>query len=311
MKRWVVRPGEAKTVADVLVLAREEPRAVGEGRVFVGRRRVDRLDAAVKAGDEVRIGGAAKATPGEAVPILFEKAGLVACVKPAGIPTVPDHSGASHALVALVARRIGVAPDKLLVTSRLDREVSGVVVFALTEAAERRLKAARAEGTYHRRYVALAVPALPGATLPQVLTWDAPIGRGKGPRHRAAFGPEAKAASTRAVVVASSPGAAVHLLAVDPRTGRTHQIRIHAAHAGLPLLGDRAYGGPARMVTGAGAVIGLARVGLHAARVCVPDEAGQPLVAEADVPQELRIAWAELGGAPEAWNRASSCAVPP
>ena len=200
----------------------------------------------------------------------------------------------------------------MLVTSRLDREVSGVVVFATTPEAEGRLRRAREEGRYARRYVAIA--AAPADTLINVDqhgvgVWDAPIGAGKDPRHRAALGADAKEARTHWRVVARVPAYA--LLAVEPQTGRTHQIRVHASHAGAPLLGDRDYGGAARVTLAGGRTVSLARIALHAARVSVPDALGSPVVAAAPVPPELTAAWSELGGASEAWDMALSCELEP
>ena len=264
-KRWIVREGDGGTVAAIVQKAGEGERALLEGRVFIGRRRVTSGAQAVKPGDEVLIGAAdpgASGAPGWTV--IWERDGLLACAKPAGMPTVPDHLGASHALVALAAARTGRSASDLLVTSRLDREVSGVVIFATSSEAEARLKRAREQGRYQRRYVAIAVDGAPGSG-----TWDVPIGRGKDARHRAADGPDAKAAGTRWTTVARAGGFA--LLAVEPQTGRTHQIRVHASHAGAPLLGDRDYGGPTRATLAGGRVVSLARIALHAARVTVPD----------------------------------------
>jgi 23S rRNA-/tRNA-specific pseudouridylate synthase len=238
--------------------------------------------------------------------VIWEREGLLACSKPAGIPTVADHGGASHALVALAAESVGRNGTELLVTSRLDREVSGVVVFALNAEAEGRLRTARDEGRYSRRYVAIAACA---SIDEGVHLWEAPIGAGKDPRHRAAFGPDAKAAQTRWMVVARAGGFV--MLAVEPQTGRTHQIRVHASHAGAPLFGDRDYGGPTRTTLDDGRVVALARIALHAARVSVPDARGEPLLAVAPVPPELMRVWAELGGAAEAWDRAISCELEP
>ena len=304
-KRWVVRAGDGKTVAEIVRKAGEAERALSEGRVFVGRRRVTSGALPVKPGDEVIIGPAPSAPNASPTwSVIWERVGLIACLKPAGMPTVPDHDGASHALVALVAASLGKTANDLFVTSRLDREVSGVVVFATSHDAEARLKEARAQGRYLRRYVAIARDGATGSG-----PWNAPIGLGKDARHRAAFGPEAKESLTRWSVVARAGGFA--LLAVAPHTGRTHQIRVHASHAGAALLGDRDYGGPTRVTLDGGRVVSLARIALHAARVTIPDETGAPQTACAPVPAQLLRAWTDLGGAAEAWDTAVACALEP
>ena len=303
-KRWVVREGDGATVGEILARAGEGDAAVAEGRVFVGRARVKSASEKVRVGDEVRIGAGAGAAEWS---VIWERDGLLACNKPAGMPTVPDHGGAAHSLVSLAAQSIGRKADEMFVTSRLDREVSGVVVFATSAEAESRLRHARAEGRYARRYVAIA--AVSGPEEPKKQPWNAPIGAGKDARHRAAFGADAKEASTHFSVVARAPGYV--LLAVEPQTGRTHQIRVHAAHAGAPLLGDRDYGGAARVTLSGGRTVALGRIALHAARVSVPDARGNALVALAPIPVELTRAWTELGGAPEAWDTALSCDVEP
>lgn len=316
-KVWVARPGDGATVADIVRRAGEDPpRAIEEGRVFLGKRRVARGGQPVRPGDVIRIGPAATPRAGRSarrdepsrIDVLFERDGLVAVNKPAGLPTVPDRAGSSHALVTLTARAIGVKAGALRVTSRLDRDVSGVVVFALDTRAEERLREARAEGTYERRYIAITSrpPAEQGGI------WSAPIGRAKEPRLRAARGPDAKEARTRWTMVAlasPSPAEAHAMLALDPVTGRTHQIRVHASDAGAPLLGDRDYGGVTRITLPSGRVLAPGRVALHAARVVVPGTRGR-VEALAPVPPELEETWAALGGAPEAWNRAVSCETP-
>jgi 23S rRNA pseudouridine1911/1915/1917 synthase len=311
-KRWVVREGDGTTVGEIVKRAGEAASALDEGRVFVGRARAKSANETVRIGDEVRIGAATAAavTPSaQRWTVIWERDGMLACNKPAGMPTVPDHGGASHSLVALAAQSTGRTASDMRVTSRLDREVSGVVIFATTAEAEDRLRHARAEGRYARRYLAIAAQADQHAASPAAGFWDAPIGAGKDARHRAAFGADAKEARTRWRVVATVPGYA--LVAVEPQTGRTHQIRVHASHAGAPLLGDRDYGGPARVTLPGGRIVSLARIALHAARVSVPDEHGAPLVAAAPVPAELTRAWTELGGAAEAWDMAMSCELDP
>jgi 23S rRNA pseudouridine1911/1915/1917 synthase len=310
-KRWVVRDGDGATVGEILARAGEKESAVEEGRVFLGRVRVKSAGERVSVGDEVRVGSGSGPGPVE-WGVIWERDGMLACNKPAGMPTVPDHGGSSHSLVALAAQSIGRNATSMFVTSRLDREVSGVVVFATSAEAEGRLRRARAEGRYARRYVAIAA-APEGASFDvepgSARVWDAPIGAGKDARHRAAAGPDAKEARTHWRVVARVPGYA--LLAVEPQTGRTHQIRVHASHAGVPLLGDRDYGGAARVTLAGGRTVALLRIALHAARVTVPDASGEPRMAAAPVPPELTRAWAELGGASEAWDMALSCELEP
>lgn len=311
-KRWVVREGDGVTVADIVRRAGEPESAVEEGRVFLGRTRVKSGSARVKAGDEVKIGSAA---PGDAALVIWAQDGLIACAKPAGIPTVPDHRGASHSLVAIAAQSIGKTAGELFVTSRLDREVSGVVVFAVDPEAELRLRRAREQGSYARRYVAIVAEAdrlvavESGSQALRARVWDEPIGAGKDPLHRAAGGPDAKPAQTRWAIVARA--GAFAMLAVEPQTGRTHQIRVHASHAGAPLLGDRDYGGPSRVTLPSGRIVALGRIALHAARVSVPSSGGVPLIASAPASPELERAWSDLGGAAEAWDRAVSCELEP
>ncbi|HEY6463188.1 MAG TPA: RluA family pseudouridine synthase [Polyangiaceae bacterium] len=299
--KWVVGAGDGGTVGEVLARAGADERAVDEGRVFVGTRRVRRGDEKVHAGDVVNVAEPGAAQVGE-VTILVRTEDLVAADKPAGIPTIPDHAGSAHALLASLARALDVDPARLHPTSRLDRDVSGVVVFARTTAGRERLTAARAAGIYERRYVAIA--SKPPS--PDRGTWDAPIGRARDPRLRAANGRDPVHASTRYAVVARAPGGAA-LLAVAPVTGRTHQIRVHAAHAGAPLVGDRSYGGPVRLTLPSGRVLQPGRIALHAARVVVPAPDGAPLVVVSPLPPELAELWSALGGDRAAWEGSPSC----
>ncbi len=300
MKRAIAVRAEDTTVAEVLVRAGADERAVSDGRVFVGRRRVRRGDEAVKQGEVVEVAAPREAAP--AVRVILHEDDVVAVDKPAGMPTIADQDGAAHALVAATARALGVDAARLHPTSRLDRGVSGVVMFALTKAAAERLARARAEGAYERRYVAIATRA----PAPASGLWDAPLGRARDPRLRMVQGRDAIAAGTRYSVCGLAPGGAA-MLAVSPVTGRTHQIRVHASHAGAPLLGDRDYGGPARLTLPTGRVLEPRRVALHAARVVVPGASGAPLVARAPVPPELEALWSALGGEAGAWELATSC----
>jgi 23S rRNA pseudouridine1911/1915/1917 synthase len=298
-----VGPEDGPTVADALVRAGADPRAAQDGRVFVGRRRVKGPKEPVENGDVLEI--AMPSAQVGAVHVLAQTDDLLAVEKPAGMPTIADHAGCAHALVAAAARSIGIDAARLHPTSRLDRDVSGVVVFALTKNAAERLTRARAAGTYDRRYVALATRTPD----PKDGVWDAPIGRAKNPRLRAAHGRDAVPAESRYATCGVSPGG-VALLAVAPATGRTHQIRVHASRAGTPLIGDAAYGGPTRVTLANGRVLEPRRVALHAARVVVPNARGEALVAISPVPVELTDLWSALGGLPAAWELATACPLP-
>jgi 23S rRNA-/tRNA-specific pseudouridylate synthase len=300
--RWIVGPADGSRLRDVLARAGADVRAVDEGRVFVQRRRARDGTEPVSAGDEVFVAPASEA-PAPA-PFIARTRDIVAVDKPAGMPTIADHGGGAHALVHVVARGLGVEPARLHPTSRLDRDVSGVVAFALTKVAAQRLAQARSRGAYERRYVAIA-SAEPS---PARGTWDVPIGRAPDPRLRAADGVDSVPARTQYASCGRTPGGAA-LLALAPQTGRTHQLRVHASRAGAPLVGDPAYGGPSRLVTPGGRVLEPRRIALHAARVTVPDEQGRPLVVAASIPHSLIDLWSNLEGDPAAWEAGTSCAL--
>src|SRR4029079_6547508 len=143
------------------------------------------------------------------------------------------------------------------------------------------------------RYVALSVAA-PGQARGE---WTVAIGRHHKPNLRAVDGPDAKAARSRFSVVEVLPSGAA-MLALAPETGRTHQLRLHASHAGAPLLGDKDYGGPALLVLANGRVISLARIALHCLRVTLPVRSGGKARVVAPVGGDLRAIWEALGGAP-------------
>jgi 23S rRNA pseudouridine1911/1915/1917 synthase len=330
--RWVVRAGEGASVGDIVARAGGDARAIAEGRVFVGRRRAKSDDEPVSEGDEVIV-----APPEElaaAVSVLLQEDDVVAVAKPAGIPTIPDHGGNERSLIAAVARAVGVDVSTLHATSRLDREVSGVVVFAQTPRAAERLAAAREKETYVRRYVALAhvgaeargarrgaqgagreaqgagagasASAGAGAGAGE---WTASIGRAKDPRKRV-VSTASDAANAKTLWRIVSRARDVALFALAPITGRTHQLRVHSAHDGAPLLGDRAYGGPSQLTLPTGRVLPLSRIALHCARVTLP-LARRTITIDAPVPDDLREWWRAFGGDDDAWRAAIDDRVSP
>lgn len=269
MQRRVVRA--ATTVGEVLATLGVPDTALAEGRVFVGPRRATAPTDAVSSGAELVVHDPAPVVVLPAPFVLHEGGGLLVVDKPAGIPTIPDLAGSAHSLLHQAARAVGLDPARLHPTSRLDRDVSGVVTFALDRTAATALATAREEGRYDRLYVALAqanegVSVVPDASM----RWSWALVPDRAPRAFRALregerGKGAVSATSRARVAASR--GRVHALALAPETGRTHQLRVHAATAGLPLIGDKLYGGPVRVVSASGAVRAPGRIALHCARV--------------------------------------------
>jgi 23S rRNA-/tRNA-specific pseudouridylate synthase len=271
--------------------------ALSDGRIFIGRRRA-RMGDRVVAGEQVVMHAAREGSA--SVLVLGERDGIVAAYKPAPVASVADHHGRKGSLGDALAVLLGPRARRLTPTSRLDVGVSGVVLFATEPLAQARLALAREEGRYRRRYVAIAARA----PAPAAGVWSFPIGRGADPRLREVSGRDARPAVTRYSVVESAPGGAA-MLAVEPQTGRTHQIRVHASHAGAPLFGDIAYRGPGRVVVPSGAVFAVRRIALHAAWVEVPLHDGKPWRVEAPLPDDLTEIWQSLSGAAAAWAKAT------
>jgi 23S rRNA pseudouridine1911/1915/1917 synthase len=189
--------------------------------------------------------------PPEAV--VFLDAHVVVVDKPVGISTMPYEKGETGTLDQrvrqLLARRAksggerGTAHPALSVVHRLDKETSGLLVFARTFLARQRLKGQFRVHSVHRRYLALAHSAVRAQTIRSRLLADRGDGR-RGSAEAVLFGrdprpEEGRPAVTHVEVVEALAGAT--LIACRLETGRTHQIRIHLAEAGHPLLGERVY----------------------------------------------------------------------
>jgi 23S rRNA-/tRNA-specific pseudouridylate synthase len=298
VKPTAIRCTTESALGDVLArLGDGAADALAAGRIFIGRRRAQTAEDRVPAGTEVVCYDARSAADAP-LEILAEADGLVAVMKPHDIATIADHHGRSGTLVAVTAKALGLPEERLFPTSRLDVGVSGVVLFALDDAARAAVARARDESRYARHYVAIA--AAPPE--PNQGRWAAPIGRDRDPRKRRVNGRDAIPAETAYAVVAAARAGA--LLAAEPKTGRTHQIRVHAAHAGTPLFGDRAYGGATRIVSPSGGVTAVERIALHAAWIDVALAGGRRLYAEAPVPPDLRALWRAVGGDDSEWTAA-------
>ncbi len=231
-----------------------------------------------------------------AIVVAYEDDHLVVVVKPSGIATTAPAGGASLTRALERKRRGALHP-----TSRLDAEVTGLVTYAKTKRAIAALREARAEGRYGRGYLALAT----SAPEPAEGVWEASIAidpRDASKRVALPSGGSGQrvqhARTTYRVRACAEQGVALWL---TPHTGRTHQLRVHAAHVGSPLLGDVRYGGPKRVVRPDGRVLGARRVMLHCAWLRLPRaEGGAPLELGCPVPADFADLWSSLGGDPAA-----------
>ena len=242
----------------------------------------------LKAGDRIvlRVPPPAPAKPaGEAIPLraVHEDADVIVIDKPAELVVHPAAGNRTGTLVnALIAHcgdsLSGIGGEKRPgIVHRLDKDTSGLLVVAKTDRAHRALAAQFADhgrsGDLERAYLALVwgVPKPPRGTI------DAPIRRDPKSRVRMAVRSGGRHAVTHYAVRATYEGAdgkpVASLVECRLETGRTHQIRVHMAHLGHPLLGDAVYGAGFRSKEGRlspkvrAAIAALGRQALHAYRL--------------------------------------------
>lgn len=195
------------------------------------------------------------------LPILYEDGDIVVPNKPANMPTHPSHDHYRDTVANALAfryRERGV-PFVFRPVNRLDRDTSGLLLIARNKLAAGRLTAAMQEGRIQKIYLAV----LRGDDLPDA-------GRIEKPLHRteksiivrevcSSEAPDAEPAATEYRVLARANGCA--LVAARPLTGRTHQLRVHFASLGCPILADDLYGTPDARI---------GRQALHAFRLTFP-----------------------------------------
>jgi 23S rRNA pseudouridine1911/1915/1917 synthase len=219
--------------------------------------------------------------------VLYEDDALLAVAKPRGLPTLPG-GGAflENTLLAVVRRR---APEASPM-HRLGRATSGVVLFARTQAAARAVQEAFRVHALRKIYRALAC----GHPAQDAFRIDAPIGEVPhallGSVHAAS--PSGKRARSDVRVLERRGGRAFAqaLVEVTIETGRPHQIRIHLAHSGHPLVGDPLYGAGGLPLPDTRALPGDSGYLLHAHKLALAHpRTGAPLVIECAPPPPLRL----------------------
>jgi 23S rRNA pseudouridine1911/1915/1917 synthase len=233
-------PGISRSQLQKLIIA---------GAVSVNGKIVQKRHA-LSAGDTVlidlkEIPGAGSQLVPQDIPlsILYEDDWFVAVDKPAGLVVHPGRGNWQGTLVnALLFHRgkslsEGSAADRPGIVHRLDKDTSGVIVVAKTNAAHAALAAAFASRGIKKRYFAFCL----GRPKEQEGVIDMPIGRSRRDPVKRAPAASGKSSSTAYCVLEYRSGIAI--IKFMPRTGRTHQIRVHCASSGFPVVADALYGG--------------------------------------------------------------------
>jgi len=224
----------------------------------------------------------------QALSVVHQDRALFVINKPAGMVVHPGAGNPRHTLQnALLALdpKLALVPRAGLV-HRLDKDTSGLLVVARTPEAHARLVSALAEREIERHYLAICSGPMTGGG-----TVDAPIGRHRTQRTRMAVRSDGREAVTHYRIVKRYR--AHTLVRVQLETGRTHQIRVHLAHIGYPIVGDPVYGGRKRLPAGcspalASALSAFPRQALHAARLALAHPTtGRELEWEAPIPEDM------------------------
>jgi tRNA pseudouridine32 synthase/23S rRNA pseudouridine746 synthase len=206
------------------------------------------------------------------IPILYEDNDLIAIQKPAGISSIPERDLKVSSVRKLLEQQLC---KKLFTVHRLDKEVSGVMLFAKTADAHRYLNAAFFDRKVKKTYVAL----VHGILTQDSGTIDAPI-RQFGSGRMGVDDKNGKPSATRYRVLERRKG--VTLVEACPETGRRHQIRVHFYHIGHPIAGDARYGSSNEQKL-------FSRLMLHAHRIQFKKKAGLDIEVEAEVPEEFLL----------------------
>lgn len=210
------------------------------------------------------------------------QSGLIAVNKPAGMLVIPgrnDSEGpaARQVLEAQLGRNVWVV-------HRLDRDTSGVVVFALDAASHRTASMAFEHGDVSKRYLAIVQ-----GRIETELDLRMPLMEARKRRMKVAPAGAAGAKEARTVVRPKEVFANATLVECEPFTGRQHQIRVHLAASGYPLLFDHQYGLRTPLTLTGGVV--LARTPLHAASL---ELSSMGFSASAPMPEDLQIVLSSL-----------------
>ena len=256
-----------------------------------------RASVRVRTGDILKVylpGIAPDGPPPPHPPVLHTDPRVVVVDKPAGLLAHPTGTRFAWSVVGLA--RDKWPTEHVDLAHRLDRDTSGAILLTRDPDANRFLKAAIKAGQLHKEYEAICKGTIPWSRC----DLTGPIGSADGPiRIQMAVRSDGLPAHTEVHVLDRQDGL-THVRCIL-HTGRTHQIRVHLAHAGFPLLGDRMYGVPPEVFLrtldhGPDAVVveaaGAPRQALHARRVTFPHPDGHDVSVEAPLAADMRRWWA-------------------
>ena len=266
-------------------------RLIESGEITVDGRRAAKKDA-LAAGQTLEM-TVPEAAPCEAQPedialdVVYEDADVIVINKPSGMVV---HPAPGHETGTLVSALLFHCGDSLSgvggvmrpgIVHRIDRQTSGLIAAAKNDAAHASLAAQLADHSMFRVYSAIVV----GTPKDERGTVDAPIGRSTKDRKKMAVVQNGREARTHYEVIERLDGAS--LLRLRLETGRTHQIRVHMAYVGHPVLGDEVYGGASTQFQRKHPALFDGQM-LHAAELSfVHPRTGEPMRFEAPLPENF------------------------
>ncbi len=267
---WTVATAAAGTTVAAVVRERAaEPwsvvkRWIESGKVSIDGETVTVIDHRVRGGErlEVRLAAPRPRDPAREADLVFDDAHVVVIDKPPGVSSVPYEDrelGTAMDLIRAAWRRMGrrAVETPLLVVHRIDKATSGLLMFAKSKRAEQVLGAQLRDHSCERAYICVAHGAPSARTIETHLVAD----RGDGLRGSARHADQGKRAVTHVAVRERLRAATVCDIRLE--TGKTHQIRIHLAEAGHPLVGETVY--MRDFENGGGVLLPAPRLMLHAA----------------------------------------------
>lgn len=224
--------------------------------------------------------------------VIYEDEYLAAVNKPPNLTAHPTATVRSGTVVNALLGRMELSKDRHFdprdedyrpgIVHRLDRDTSGVMVVAKHDESHRHISASFKKRLTEKEYVAIAVGAIDEEVVVEAAIGRHPVKR----QSMTVGGSNPKAASTRFWVIARANGHC--LVKAKPHSGRTHQIRVHLAHLGAPVLGDEVYGRRSELID---------RQALHAHRLTIPHPRDNHAITfVTQVPADMVSAWLRLGG---------------